>query len=164
MVFIFFGLVATVGTVYLQTDVQTQEAWIAGAGVGLFAVAVLVANNLRDIPTDTLAGKKTLSVRIGDRASRILYVVCVLLPFVVPALYVVVDPGMVLVWFVLFLAVPCAVIVLFAKTAKGWCWCWRSRASRRSPTAYWSASPSPSEPGGPSPGRVRCGWRAAPRP
>ncbi|KKI18756.1 MULTISPECIES: 1,4-dihydroxy-2-naphthoate polyprenyltransferase [unclassified Leucobacter] len=118
MVFIFFGLVATVGTVYLQTDVQTQEAWIAGAGVGLFAVAVLVANNLRDIPTDTLAGKKTLSVRIGDRASRILYVVCVLLPFVVPALYVVVDPGMVLVWFVLFLAVPCAVIVLFAKTAK----------------------------------------------
>lgn len=118
MVFIFFGLVATVGTVSLQTEVQTQEAWFAGAGVGLFAVAVLVANNLRDIPTDTLAGKKTLSVRIGDRASRILYVVCVLLPFVVPALFVVVDPGMVLVWFVLFLAVPCAAIVLFAKTAK----------------------------------------------
>ncbi|MBK0418872.1 1,4-dihydroxy-2-naphthoate polyprenyltransferase [Leucobacter sp. CSA1] len=118
MVFIFFGLVATVGTVWLQTDVQTQEAWFAGAGVGLFAVAVLIANNVRDIETDRLAGKRTLSVRIGDRASRILYVVCVLLPFAVPGIFLFAHPGLVLTWLVLFAAIPCCIIVLWGKTAR----------------------------------------------
>ncbi len=118
MVFIFFGLVATVGTTWLQTEIQTQEVWWAGAGVGLFAVAVLVVNNTRDIATDMLAGKRTLAVRIGDRASRILYVVCVVLPFVVPAVYGVVHPGMVLVWLVLVIVVPSIVITLWARTAK----------------------------------------------
>jgi len=118
VVFIFFGIVATVGTVWLQTDVQTQEAWVAGAGVGLFAVAVLVVNNLRDIPTDRLAGKKTLAVRIGARATRTLYIVCVLLPFAVPALYGFANPGMVLVWFVLLVVIPCVLIVLTAKTPR----------------------------------------------
>lgn len=118
MVFIFFGLVATVGTTWLQTDIQTQEVWFAAVGVGLFAVAVLIANNVRDIETDKLAGKRTLAVIIGDRASRILYVVCVLLPFAVPALYGFAYPGMVLVWLVLFAVIPCCLIVLLAKTAK----------------------------------------------
>lgn len=118
MVFIFFGLVATVGTVYLQTDIQAQEVWFAGAGVGLFAVAVLVINNVRDIDTDILAGKRTLAVRMGDRASRILFVVCVLLPFAVPGIYVMVYPAMIFVWLVLFIAVPCAIIALTAKTPK----------------------------------------------
>lgn len=117
-VFVFFGLVATVGTVWLQTDVQTQEAWWAGAGVGLFAVAVLIVNNIRDIPTDRLAGKKTLAVRMGDRASRILFVVCLLLPFAVPAVFGIADPGMVLVWLVLLIVVPAIVIVLTAKTPR----------------------------------------------
>lgn len=118
MVFIFFGLVATVGTVYLQTDVQTQEAWFAGAGVGFFAVAVLVVNNLRDIPTDRLAGKRTLAVRMGDRASRVLYIVCVLLPFAVPAVFGLVNPGLVLVWLVLLVVAPCVLIVITAKTPR----------------------------------------------
>lgn len=118
VVFIFFGIVATYGTVYLQTDVQTQEVWWAGAGVGLFAVAVLLVNNLRDIPTDRLAGKKTLSVRIGDRATRVLYIACVVLPFAVPAVYGAVNSGMVLVWFVLVAVVPCIIIVITAKTAR----------------------------------------------
>ncbi|WP_053387324.1 1,4-dihydroxy-2-naphthoate polyprenyltransferase [Leucobacter japonicus] len=118
VVFIFFGLVATVGTVWLQTELDVQEPWVAGAGVGLFAVAVLVVNNLRDIPTDKLAGKRTLSVRIGDRASRILYVVCVVLPFAVPALYTVAQPGMILVWFVLLLVIPAIIITLTAKTPR----------------------------------------------
>lgn len=118
VVFVFFGLVATVGTVYLQTDVQTQEAWLAGAGVGFFAVAVLVANNLRDIPTDRLAGKKTLAVRMGDRPTRIFYAVCVLLPFAVPALFGFAHPGMLFVWFALILVVPCIAIVLTAKTPR----------------------------------------------
>lgn len=118
MVFVFFGIVATVGTVWLQTDLINQEMWIAGAGVGFFAVAVLVVNNLRDIPTDTLAGKRTLAVRMGDRASRILYVVCVVLPFAVPALYGVGHSGMVLVWFTLIAVLPSIVITLTAKTPR----------------------------------------------
>ncbi|MFC6234394.1 1,4-dihydroxy-2-naphthoate polyprenyltransferase, partial [Leucobacter soli] len=117
-VFVFFGIVATVGTVWLQTDLELQEPWIAGAGVGFFAVAVLILNNTRDIETDRLAGKRTLSVRIGDRASRILYVVCVLLPFVVPGLYFMVYPGMLLVWFALLATIPAVVITLWAKTAR----------------------------------------------
>lgn len=118
VVFVFFGIVATAGTVYLQTDVLSQEMWIAGVGVGFFAVAVLVVNNLRDIPTDRLAGKRTLAVRIGDLPTRILFVACVILPFGVPLLYSAVYSGMLLVWFVLIAVVPCIIITLTAKTAR----------------------------------------------
>ncbi len=117
-VLIFFGPVATVGTVRLQSDLEAQEPWIASIGVGLLAVAVLVANNTRDIETDRAAGKRTLSVRIGDRASRILFVVCALLPFAVPAIYSPAYPGMVLVWLALILIVPACVIVLWARSAR----------------------------------------------
>ncbi len=72
-VFVFFGLVAVVGTAYVQTESLTAGAWLAGAGVGALACAILVANNLRDIPSDTAVGKRTLAVVIGDPASRILY-------------------------------------------------------------------------------------------
>lgn len=118
VVFIFFGLVATAGTVWLQTEVANQEMWVAGAGVGFFAVAVLVVNNLRDIPTDRAAGKRTLAVRIGERATRILFVVCVVLPFAVPLLYGAVYSGMLLVWFVLIPVIPAAIITLTARTAR----------------------------------------------
>lgn len=117
-VFIFFGLVATVGTVWLQSESIPQEAWVSGAAVGLLAVAVLIANNTRDIATDKLSGKRTLSVRIGDRASRILFVVCVLLPFAAPAIYYVAYPGMILALFALVGAIPAAVIMLWAKSSR----------------------------------------------
>lgn len=117
-VFIFFGPVATVGTVWLQSEIEAQEPWIASIGVGLLAVAVLVANNTRDIETDRAAGKRTLSVRIGDRASRILFVVCALLPFAIPAVYGPVYSGMALVWLALILVVPACVIVLWARSAR----------------------------------------------
>lgn len=117
-VFVFFGIVATVGTVWLQNENIPQEAWVAGAGVGLLAVAVLVVNNTRDIETDRLAGKHTLSVRIGDRASRILFAVLVLLPFAVPAIYIIVYPAMLFALFALFGAIPAAVITLWARTAR----------------------------------------------
>ena len=64
MVFIFFGLVATVGTTYVQTGNLSQESLIGGVGIGLISCAVLVVNNIRDIETDKLAGKKTLAVRM----------------------------------------------------------------------------------------------------
>lgn len=117
-VFIFFGLVATVGTVWLQTELVAEEPWWAGAGVGLFAVAVLIANNTRDIDTDKLAGKKTLAVRVGPTWSRIFYVACVTLPFAVPAVYGLFYPQLVYTWMVLLIVIPAAVIMIWAKTSR----------------------------------------------
>jgi len=82
MVFVFFGLVAVIGTTYVQTEEWGDSGWpavIAGAGVGALACAILVANNLRDIPTDTVSGKITLAVRLGDRRTRACYATLVLL-------------------------------------------------------------------------------------
>ena len=74
MVFVFFGLVAVIGTTYVQTETWEWAALYAAVGVGALACAILVANNLRDIPTDTVAGKRTLAVVLGDRRTRLLYV------------------------------------------------------------------------------------------
>jgi 1,4-dihydroxy-2-naphthoate octaprenyltransferase len=73
-VFVFFGLVATVGSAYVNSEQITALAVCAAVPVGLLATALLVVNNLRDIPTDTDAGKRTLAVRLGDRRTRIMYV------------------------------------------------------------------------------------------
>ena len=72
-VFVFFGLVATAGTTYVVTERLTALSLVAGAGVGALACALLVVNNLRDIPTDRVAGKRTLAVRVGDRWTRRFY-------------------------------------------------------------------------------------------
>jgi 1,4-dihydroxy-2-naphthoate octaprenyltransferase len=72
-VFVFFGLVAVLGTVYVQTeDIGANAVW-AACGIGSLACAILVANNLRDIPTDREVGKRTLAVVMGDRGSRGLF-------------------------------------------------------------------------------------------
>lgn len=85
-VFAFFGLVATGGTAYVQQDrIDASVLWLA-VPVGLLACALLMANNLRDIPTDTLAGKRTLAVRLGAARSRKLLVASVMLALVLPAL------------------------------------------------------------------------------
>ncbi len=82
-VFVFFGLVATVGTFYVQTlQLGVPVVWFAASAVGLVATALLLANNLRDIGTDTASGKRTLAVRLGRRRAGWLYVACVVLPFV----------------------------------------------------------------------------------
>lgn len=69
-VFVFFGLVAVMGTTYVQVGSITVTALLAGIGIGALACAILVANNLRDIPTDVIAGKRTLAVILGDARSR----------------------------------------------------------------------------------------------
>jgi 1,4-dihydroxy-2-naphthoate polyprenyltransferase len=74
MVFVFFGLVAVVGTTYVQTETWLLPALYAAVGVGAIACAILVANNLRDIPTDAVAGKRTLAVVLGDARTRGLFV------------------------------------------------------------------------------------------
>ena len=73
MVFVFFGLVAVQGTAYVQSRQLSTTGWYAAIGIGCLACAILVANNLRDIPTDLAAGKHTLAVRLGDTGTRILY-------------------------------------------------------------------------------------------
>lgn len=80
-VFVFFGVVATVGSTYVQTDRITGLSLAASIPVGLLATALLVVNNLRDIPGDTQVGKRTLAVRLGDARTRFLYVLLVVLPF-----------------------------------------------------------------------------------
>jgi 1,4-dihydroxy-2-naphthoate octaprenyltransferase len=81
-VFVFFGLVATVGTFYVETERLDRPAvWWAAVAVGLLATAQLLANNLRDITTDRETGKRTLAVRVGRRAGGWCYAACVALPF-----------------------------------------------------------------------------------
>jgi 1,4-dihydroxy-2-naphthoate octaprenyltransferase len=80
-VFVFFGLVATVGTTYVQAERVTAASVLAGVGCGALACAILVANNLRDVPTDTAAGKRTLAVRLGEPRTRLLYVALVVVPY-----------------------------------------------------------------------------------
>lgn len=72
-VFVFFGLVATVGTTYVQLLSAPPASWAAGVFTGALASAVLVTNNLRDRAGDAVAGKRTLAVRLGDRSTRVLY-------------------------------------------------------------------------------------------
>ncbi|MBP2476039.1 1,4-dihydroxy-2-naphthoate octaprenyltransferase [Crossiella equi] len=101
-VFTFFGPVAVLGTLYIQAS-EISGAGIGGAiGAGLFSAAVLVSNNLRDIPTDRETGKRTLAVLLGDRDTRGLYTALVVVPFLLTLLIGFREP-----WAMLgFLAVP----------------------------------------------------------
>jgi 1,4-dihydroxy-2-naphthoate octaprenyltransferase len=81
-VFVFFGLVAVVGTTFVQTRTVEPLAFAAAVPVGLLIVAILVANNLRDIPGDEAVGKRTLAVVLGDRATRVGYIALLIGAFV----------------------------------------------------------------------------------
>ena len=80
-VFVFFGLVATLGTTYTQALTLSVPAIAGAVGVGALASAILVANNLRDIPSDREHGKRTLAVRLGDARTRQLYAGLLLVAF-----------------------------------------------------------------------------------
>ncbi len=80
-VFVFFGLVATLGTTWVQAFSLPQEAWFGAVAAGLLACAVLLANNLRDIDQDRAARKRTLTVLIGRTATRWFFTLFVLIPF-----------------------------------------------------------------------------------
>ncbi len=83
-VFVFFGLIAVLGTTFVQAERLTWAALGGGIACGALACAILVTNNLRDIPTDTLAGKRTLAVVLGERRSRVLYPALVATALLVP--------------------------------------------------------------------------------
>ena len=72
-VFVFFGLVATIGTGYVVCGIITPAMWWAGTAAGCWSCAMLVVNNLRDIPGDTVSGKRTLAVRLGDARTRLFF-------------------------------------------------------------------------------------------
>jgi len=78
-VFVFFGLVAVIGTTYVQTASFTWLSLAAALGIGALACSILVANNLRDIPTDIETGKRTLAVVLGDSRSRTFYLLLILI-------------------------------------------------------------------------------------
>lgn len=78
-VFVFFGLFATVGTTWVQAHQAPWWLWVAASGMGFYSCALLMVNNLRDIPTDKESGKKTLAVRLGDKWARVAFLVLVVL-------------------------------------------------------------------------------------
>jgi 1,4-dihydroxy-2-naphthoate octaprenyltransferase len=115
-VFVFFGLVATAGTTFTQVGFVTIESWLAAVAAGLLACAVLMVNNIRDIEQDRLAKKRTLAVLLGNRASRIVFAVFVLVPFVILIFFVLFYALAPLVYFALLAAIPAIVITLTGKT------------------------------------------------
>ena len=79
-VFVFFGLVAACGTLYIQSGAVPGWAWVAATGIGLLACSLLMVNNLRDIRTDPAAGKRTLAVRLGERRARAAFIALLVAP------------------------------------------------------------------------------------
>jgi 1,4-dihydroxy-2-naphthoate octaprenyltransferase len=96
----------------------SQEAWFGAIGVGLISVATLIVNNIRDITQDRAAGKRTLTTFLGTVPSRVLYIVCLLVPFGIAAWLAILFP---IAWFAMFAllaALPAAIIVATARTAR----------------------------------------------
>lgn len=91
-VFVFFGLVAVLGTQYVQAGRIDWAGALSAVAVGSFSSAVLVANNLRDIPTDSESGKHTLAVKLGDARTRYLHLALVVLPFAMTVILIVRTP------------------------------------------------------------------------
>ncbi|WP_062528615.1 1,4-dihydroxy-2-naphthoate polyprenyltransferase [Demequina rhizosphaerae] len=91
-VFVFFGPVAVLGTMLTQAGHVTWWAVVASAGVGLYAVALLLVNNIRDLETDALAGKRTLAVKVGELRARQLFAASVTLPVVLAVIVAFAHP------------------------------------------------------------------------
>jgi 1,4-dihydroxy-2-naphthoate polyprenyltransferase len=117
VVFVFFGWVATVGTAWVMVGYIPFETWLTGAGAGFFASSVLLVNNIRDRETDALAGKKTLAVRLGNTASRVLLGVMLVMPYLIVAMLSLLFVWAPLVFITGILTVVIIVIVASARTA-----------------------------------------------
>ena len=114
-VFIFFGLVAVLGTTYTQAGQLSGLAWAGAVGTGLVSTALLMANNVRDIPTDRQAGKRTLAVRLGDTKARWSYPVMLAVAVAAPLFFVREYPWMWLMLILLVISLRPSLIMLEAK-------------------------------------------------
>ena len=111
-VFVFFGLVATVGTNFIQTLLIDPLAVLVGIAFGFCATAVLLVNNIRDIDTDTKAGKKTLAVRLGRKASKTLFMLLIWLPVGLNFLILLAYPAAILGMLNLLLVLQVTLIIM----------------------------------------------------
>lgn len=118
-VFVFFGGVATLGTAFAIGGFVSLETVLVAIAAGAFATATILIANTRDLPTDRLAGKRTLSVVIGDRASRVLTLVLLAIPYLVTGVLMwMFYPRAVYAMLTLLIAIPAALIVVLAKTPR----------------------------------------------
>lgn len=108
-VLLFFGLAAVCGTYFVQAGTVTPLVWFSAIPIGVLAMAILVVNNLRDIDTDRVAGKKTLAVRFGANAAKIEYSLFVAIAYLMPIVLAVIDLDAlwtIAVWLSIPLAIP----------------------------------------------------------
>lgn len=117
-VFVFFGLVATIGTTFVQVGFIEFNSVLGGIASGLFASAVLMVNNIRDIETDKLASKKTLAVMLGKKTATGLFLVMIWTPFVILGFFTLLYPATLMGFASLLLVAPATLIVLTAKSPK----------------------------------------------
>jgi 1,4-dihydroxy-2-naphthoate octaprenyltransferase len=117
-VFVFFGLVATYGTAYIQIRAFDLNALLGSIAAGFFASAVLMVNNIRDIDTDSKVGKRTLAVKIGKTWARAIYFAMIWLPMLILAPYPFIYPATIFAWGSVLLVLPATLIVATAKTPK----------------------------------------------
>lgn len=117
-VFVFFGLVATIGTAYVQIGFVDLNSVLGGIAAGSFAAAVLMVNNIRDIETDKRSSKNTLAVRIGTKWAKRSFIFMIWFPFVILFYFTLLYPASFLAYAAILLVAPATLIVLTAKTAK----------------------------------------------
>jgi 1,4-dihydroxy-2-naphthoate octaprenyltransferase len=117
-VFVFFGLVATMGTAYIQIGSFDANSLFGGAAVGLFAAAVLMINNIRDIDQDVLAGKRTLAVKVGKKWAKAYFFAMLWLPFVILIPFPYLYPATFFAWLALLFVLPATLIAATAKTPR----------------------------------------------
>lgn len=117
-VFIFFGLVATLGTVMIQGAPVDSLAWLVASSVGSYASAVLVVNNIRDIDTDRVSGKRTLAVLLGRPLASALFLALIWAPLLLMILLSLIFPALLFGWLMLVLLLPITLIFVLAKTPR----------------------------------------------
>lgn len=110
-VFVFFGLVATYGTAYIQIGAFDLNALLGGSAAGFFASAVLMVNNIRDIETDAKVGKRTLAVKLGLAKAKALYYAMLWAPMAILLPYPLIYPATMLAWVALLFVLPATLIV-----------------------------------------------------
>lgn len=118
VVFIFFGPVAVIGTAFIQIGRVDDNSMLTGVAAGLFAAAVLMVNNIRDIKPDAISRKRTLAVKVGQRWAKVLFTLLILGPYPILLALNLLYPAVLPAWFTLLIVLPVVLIVSTARQAK----------------------------------------------